>query len=139
MSSTAAAQIFRYHEASKHYFERHAASPGALDWANLPNPFRFYDGITPFLLPLLKKDPEGAHLDLYERGNNYSWDLTVESVAAFLELSLGLSAKKSLHGSAWSLRMNPSSGNLHPTEAYLLLPPMKGAPSSASILLIPNL
>ncbi|MBN0595863.1 SagB/ThcOx family dehydrogenase, partial [Pseudomonas aeruginosa] len=25
-------------------------------------------------------------------------------------------------GTRWALRVNPSSGNLHPTEAYLLLP-----------------
>ena len=37
-----------------------------------------------------------------------------------LQLSLGLSAWKEHGPDRWSLRCNPSSGNLHPTEAYVL-------------------
>ena len=37
-----------------------------------------------------------------------------------LRYSLGLSAWKQFQASRWSLRVNPSSGNLHPTEAYLV-------------------
>jgi SagB-type dehydrogenase family enzyme len=37
------------------------------------------------------------------------------------ELGLGLSAWKSAGPDRWALRNNPSSGNLHPTEGYLLL------------------
>jgi nitroreductase len=33
---------------------------------------------------------------------------------------MGLSAWKAFHGSRWALRVNPSSGNLHPTEAYVV-------------------
>jgi SagB-type dehydrogenase family enzyme len=41
-------------------------------------------------------------------------------VAELLRCSLGLSAWKSIPGSRWALRVNPSSGNLHPTEGYLV-------------------
>jgi hypothetical protein len=35
---------------------------------------------------------------------------------------MALSAwKKIPEGQAWSLRVNPSSGNLHPTESYLII------------------
>jgi SagB-type dehydrogenase family enzyme len=34
---------------------------------------------------------------------------------------MGLSAWKAFQGSRWALRVNPSSGNLHPTEAYIVL------------------
>src|SRR5207253_10562903 len=34
--------------------------------------------------------------------------------------SLALSAWKEFHATRWALRINPSSGNLHPTEGYLL-------------------
>ena len=44
----------------------------------------------------------------------------MDSVGTFLELSLGLSAWKQYGPDQWALRCNPSSGNLHPTEAYLL-------------------
>ena len=40
--------------------------------------------------------------------------------AVLFELALGLSAWKEYGGSRWALRCNPSSGNLHPTEAYVV-------------------
>jgi nitroreductase len=126
MTSTPPAwQVLRYHEETKHSPQRAARSLGYLDWDSQPNPFRYYEGVTPLLLPLLKSDPEGAHLGLYERSYAPAWDIGLESVAAFLELSLGLSAWKAIpEGNKWALRMNPSSGNLHPTEAHLVLPPL---------------
>jgi SagB-type dehydrogenase family enzyme len=42
------------------------------------------------------------------------------------ELALGLSAWKQYAGNRWALRCNPSSGNLHPTEGYAILPAMPG-------------
>ncbi|MGQ0651357.1 MAG: SagB/ThcOx family dehydrogenase, partial [Betaproteobacteria bacterium] len=38
-----------------------------------------------------------------------------------LEYALALSAWKQAGGTRWALRVNPSSGNLHPTEGYLFL------------------
>ena len=37
-----------------------------------------------------------------------------------LRHALGLSAWKRFNASRWALRVNPSSGNLHPTEAYVV-------------------
>ncbi len=54
--------------------------------------------------------------------------LRLTTIAGILELSLGLSAWKEAGGSRWALRMNPSSGNLHPTEAHLIVPAMEGCP-----------
>src|ERR671933_739294 len=51
-------------------------------------------------------------------------DLT--TVAVLFELALGLSAWKEYKGSRWALRCNPSSGNLHPTEGYAVLPALPG-------------
>jgi hypothetical protein len=42
------------------------------------------------------------------------------AIGLFLRHALGLSAWKSYRGSRLSLRVNPSSGNLHPTEAYVI-------------------
>ena len=116
--------IFRYHEETKHHFDRYARSSGSMDWQNQPNPFRFYEDINIIYLPLLKNDPKAAYPDLYRRQNNTPQPFTLENIAGFLELSLGLSAWKSVTGSKWPLRINPSSGNLHPTEAHLVLPAM---------------
>jgi SagB-type dehydrogenase family enzyme len=125
MTSEKFNEIINYHEATKHHYDRYARSPGYMDWKNQPNPFRTYTGSPVHPLKLLKQDPPGAYLDLYERKNNPQQPFTIETIAGFLELSLGLSAWKAAAGSRWSLRVNPSSGNLHPTEAHLILPPMK--------------
>jgi SagB-type dehydrogenase family enzyme len=117
-------KIFRYHEETKHHFDRYARSPGYMDWQNQPNPFRFYEGKNIIYLPLLKNDPKALYLDLYRRQNNTPKPYILENIAGFLELSLSLSAWKSMAGNKWSLRINPSSGNLHPTEAHLVLPAM---------------
>jgi SagB-type dehydrogenase family enzyme len=114
--------IIRYHEETKHHLNRYARSAGHLDWNNQPYPFRHYEGSDPFPLSFLNIDPPGEHLDLYRRDHNPIRECNRETLSGFLELSLGLSAWKGVSGSRWSLRINPSSGNLHPTEAHLILP-----------------
>ncbi len=52
--------------------------------------------------------------------------LTLEAVGALLHLSMGLSAWKQFGPDRWALRCNPSSGNLHPTEAYVLAEGLEG-------------
>jgi SagB-type dehydrogenase family enzyme len=53
----------------------------------------------------------------------------MESLAAFFELALGLTAWKEFGGSRWALRSDPSSGNLHPTEGYAVLPEITELPA----------
>lgn len=125
MNSTEAEGILRYHEETKHRPERYARSPGYMDWENQPDPFRVYEGAAVVDLPLLSRDPPGGHLALYQPERPCA-PFTLDTVAGFLELSMGLSAWKAVSGSRWALRMNPSSGNLHPTETHLLLPRMPG-------------
>jgi SagB-type dehydrogenase family enzyme len=48
--------------------------------------------------------------------------LNTHSVSRLVYRSLAISAWKQFQESRWSLRVNPSSGNLHPTEGWLLLP-----------------
>ncbi len=129
MKSEAVSRIIEYHEATKHHYDRFAKSLGYMDWANQPEPFRTFEGAPAVHLPLLANDPDAAHADLYSRKNNPERPFTVENIAGFLELSMGLSAWKSIPGSRWALRINPSSGNLHPTEAYLALPGSEGIDS----------
>ena len=128
MTVVKAKEIIDYHEITKHHFERYARSSGYMDWKNQPNPFRFYGQVPVIKLPLLQKDPPVTYSGLYERQNNSPRPIVLDNIAGFLELSLGLSAWKAVSGSRWSLRINPSSGNLHPTEAHLILPPMDSSP-----------
>jgi SagB-type dehydrogenase family enzyme len=97
---TALDEVYRYHDGTKHHFNRFARSLGYLDWASQPNPFRSYPGA-----PAVPLSPQpGA---------------SATSIGDLLRESLGLSAWKRFQSSHWSLRVNPSSGNLHPTEAYV--------------------
>ncbi|HRB18238.1 MAG TPA: SagB/ThcOx family dehydrogenase [Nitrospira sp.] len=122
-------RVIAYHVRTKHHFNRYARSLGYLDWANQPNPFRRFDGTQLVRLPLLKADeePRSPSYDaIYQPGSVPVQPLTNRTVSRFFELALGLSAWKKAGESEWALRNNPSSGNLHPTEGYVLLPPTEG-------------
>ena len=122
MAETSWETIVAYHEATKHHFNRYARSAGYMDWRNQPNPFRSFNGAVRRPLALCLRDPELRYNDLFAPAPDAGKELTLASVGAFLELSLGLSAWKAVGNSRWSLRINPSSGNLHPTEGYLVIP-----------------
>ncbi len=109
-----------YHNRTKHHFNQYARSTGYLDWNTQPNPFRFYRGSKQIELPLLKTDFDYSFDYLFDHSKIPPQEITRKTIGSFFELSLGLSAKKSFGGSSWYLRMNPSSGNLHPTESYFI-------------------
>lgn len=117
--------VIEYHERTKHLPNRPASSSGYLDWANEPNPFRSYEGTNTLKLPFTNTDQGANYSDLFERKNNKFQTFSLKNIALLLELSMGLSAWKSHSGTSWALRMNPSSGNLHPTEIHLVLPPLQ--------------
>jgi SagB-type dehydrogenase family enzyme len=125
-SEREATDIVAYHEQTKHRFERMARSLGYLDWQNQPAPFRSYQGSKQIRLPFIKEDPQLPYPLLYSPPGPATQAFALSSIAAFLELSLGLSAWKATASSRWALRINPSSGNLHPTEAHLLVPAATG-------------
>jgi SagB-type dehydrogenase family enzyme len=120
------ALIHGYHEVTKHHPGRYAPGPGRLDWINQPDPFRCFPGAPRVELPLAADRLDSRYDDLYRPGAVRARALDREHVAVLLELSLGLSAWKSYRGSSWALRCNPSSGNLHPTEGYLVCPQLPG-------------
>ena len=95
-----------------------------MDWANQPDPFRRFSGAQTIELPLVPDDSTPPYDSLFHSKETLPQPLTAESLGLFLELSLGLTAWKELQGTRWALRSNPSSGNLHPTEGYVVLPPL---------------
>ena len=115
-------QIIDYHERTKHHLHKYAPGPGFMDWQNQPDPFRSYPGAESIALKLLDQSVALPYHRLFEAHSAEPAALVPDSIAGFLELALGLSAWKTLGGSEWPLRINPSSGNLHPTECHLLLP-----------------
>jgi SagB-type dehydrogenase family enzyme len=122
-------RAIRYHVQTKHHFNRYARSLGYLDWANQPDPFRRYEGARLIPLPLLKPDEEPVspfYDSIYQRGLVPTQPVTVRTLSRFFEFALALSAWKKAGESEWALRSNPSSGNLHPTEGYVVLPEVDG-------------
>ncbi|MCP4482909.1 MAG: SagB/ThcOx family dehydrogenase [bacterium] len=132
-------QIKQYHQKTKHTVNRLASSPGFMDWENQPDPYRFYRDTARINLTLLtEKEIAQSDLcydDLYAvksigsvsprnepATTNSVNNLTLASLSVFFQFSMALSIWKGSNGSQWALRMNPSSGNLHPTETYVLLP-----------------
>jgi len=113
-----------YHERTKHRPARYAASLGYMDWATQPDPFRRYDGAE--LIPLAFSDATPPYHLLFERDRLPAAPVCRESLSQLLRYSLGLAAWKSYGPSQWALRCNASSGNLHPTECYVIVPPLPG-------------
>ena len=130
------ATVREYHDQTKHHFNRFARSLGYLDWATQPDPFRSFDGCRRIGLaePLHAAAafaPEGAaswrdvsYDELFDPASSRP-PLTpgLPAISVFLRYSLGLSAWKQAGPSRWALRVNPSSGNLHPTESYVVCGP----------------
>ncbi len=118
LASQSLVQIIAYHERSKHRLERYAAGPEALDWDAQPNPFREFEGTPRIRLPLVADTLTARFDDLHDAVAPQP--LTLDSIAAMMELSFGISAWKQYGPDKWAVRCNPSSGNLHPTEAYII-------------------
>ena len=112
-------RVFSYHRRTKHHRQRYAAGPPALDWAHQPDPFRTFSGSPRLDLPLRTEEVVRTYRDLYRTDATGS-PLSLSSIAVLLELSFGISAWKQYEHLRWALRCNPSSGNLHPTEAYVI-------------------
>jgi SagB-type dehydrogenase family enzyme len=111
-----------YHERTKHRFNQYAAGPATLDWDEQPESFRWFSGTNQILLPLAGDRLNAPYARLFQPGFIPARQVTKSSLAALFELALGLSAWKEYGDSRWALRCNPSSGNLHPTEGYALVP-----------------
>ena len=112
MPSPHLADVHTYHNGTKHHFQRFARSLGYLDWASQPNPFRSFQDAAALVLPPRPDAPAPAA--------DAAAVLSSEIVGNVLRYALGLTAWKQFGRSRWPLRANPSSGNLHPTEAYVI-------------------
>ncbi len=115
-------QTLAYHVRTKHHMHQYARSLGYLDWATQPDPFRTYASAPHIELELLADRVTSSYGDLFQIGTIPPQLIGAETIGILFELSLGLSAWKQYEGSRWALRCNPSSGNLHPTEGYLIVP-----------------
>ncbi len=126
-------KTIQYHEKTKHNFNGYAKGPGYMDWANQPDPFRRFEGSRLFFLSPIIKDVTPPYVSLFS-AEIISPDLfDIEFLSKLFEMSMGITAWKQAGDSRWALRANPSSGNLHPTEAYLICPGVYGLNSKPGV------
>jgi SagB-type dehydrogenase family enzyme len=120
-----------YHEATKHTVESLRRARHVLDWVNMPDPFRHYEGVPVLDLPT---DPPAPEIPAFDVLQGTSSTTPVGDGPAFLSqllfYSAAISASKYVPstGYNYALRVNPSSGNLHPTEFHFLTRGLKGWP-----------
>jgi SagB-type dehydrogenase family enzyme len=134
-------RLFAYHQATKHTYHSVRTNAHFLDWRNQPNPFRTYEGAPLIALPsepgFSNAGAFATMADLSEKrkaiGASQSEpgepvQLDVNWLSRFLRCSMAVSAWKKAPGGGgrYSLRVNPSSGNLHPTETYLAMTGFSG-------------
>lgn len=112
--------VIDYHQRTKHQLNAYAKGPETLDWDDQPNPFRRFSGCEIVKLPPPGNELTCRFADLDNPANIEVSPLTLDNLGLLLELAFGLSAWKQFGPDRWALRCNPSSGNLHPTEAYVL-------------------
>src|SRR6202050_4717598 len=110
-----------YHEFTKHTVEKLRRTQHFLDWANMPNPFRHYEGVPVLDLPADPPAPQIPALEVLEGrpGNSLAKDgAAFLSQLLFYSASISATKRVSSTGGTYALRVNPSSGNLHPTEFH---------------------
>lgn len=115
-----------YHERTKHHYHRYARSLGYLDWDTQPDPFRRFESAPLIRLPIPTQDTTPPYDRLFRPDAIDPKPVTRESLSELFYYALAVSAWKELQESRWALRVNPSSGNLHPTEGYLLVQAVDG-------------
>ena len=110
-----------YHEFTKHTVEKLRRAQHFLDWANMPNPFRHYEGVPILDLPADPPAPQVPALEVLEgrAGTTLAKDgAAFLSQLLFYSASISATKRVSSTGGTYALRVNPSSGNLHPTEFH---------------------
>ncbi len=113
--------MFAYHEATKHSIESLRRRQHVLEWDNMPDPFRHYEGVPVVDLPAGAAPPGISMMDVL-RGTDGPADSIdgAQFLSRLLFYSASISASKVVPstGYRYALRVNPSSGNLHPTEFH---------------------
>lgn len=87
----------------------------------MPNPFRHYEGVPVLDLPADPPEPQIAALDVLQgkKGATSAPDgAAFLSQLMFYSASISASKRVPSTGYTYALRVNPSSGNLHPTEFH---------------------
>lgn len=143
--------FYQYHHKTKHTVEKLRSSNYRLDWGSQPNPFLHFEGAPVIDLPHVFEDSQQNYFQtMIEMSNQWCGrdkrsqstthgaacgenefgksempsPLSIEDfVSNLLYGGVAISAWKQVVGTEhrWALRVNASSGNLHPTDTAVLL------------------
>ncbi len=133
MNEKALEIVLEYHERTKHDYFRSARSPGYMDWDTQPDPFRRYLGAELVSLPFPRDEEARPYDEMFRPSSGSPAPVNLKNISSLFYYSLAISAWKSISDASWSLRVNPSSGNLHPTEGYLVASSIEGLQTSGSV------
>lgn len=126
-------RLFAYHHATKHSYHSVRTNSHFLDWRNQPDPFRTYEGASLIKLPAESGFPmagtfatmaalaKGTRTDGGSKFQEVQLDMAWLSRLLWHSMAISAWKKVPRTSDRYSLRVNPSSGNLHPTETYLAL------------------
>ncbi len=120
-----------YHEATKHSAESLRRWHHVLDWANMPDPFRLYEGASVVDLPADPPAPQIPALELLRGASGHTGAAdgpAFLSQLLFHSAAISASKRPAPAASRYALRVNPSSGNLHPTEFHFFTRGLKRWP-----------
>lgn len=120
-----------YHGITKHSVASLRRAPHVLDWENMPDPFRHYERVPVLDLPADPPAPETPALEVLNGvfGSGAAADgPTFLSQLLFYSAAISASKRVPSTGYRYALRVNPSSGNLHPTEFHFLTRRLKEWP-----------
>lgn len=120
-----------YHEITKHSVVSLRQASHALDWSNMPDPFRHYEGVPVLDLPADPPAPETPALQVLRslHGTTHAVDgSTFLSQLLLYSAAISASRRVPSTGYRYALRVNPSSGNLHPTEFHFVTQGLKDWP-----------
>jgi SagB-type dehydrogenase family enzyme len=120
-----------YHDATKHSVASLRRAQYGLDWGNMPDPFRHYEGAPLLDLPADPPSLETPTLEVLHGVSGVTPDVDGPAfLSRLLFYSAAISASKRVAstGDRYALRVNPSSGNLHPTEFHFVTRGLKGWP-----------
>src|ERR1700746_1078602 len=102
-----------YHELTKHSVESLRRTQHYLDWANMPDPFRHYEGVPVLDLPADPPMPQAPAIEvlLGRAGSTFAKDGgAFLSQLMYYSASISASKRVPSTGDIYALRVNPSSG-----------------------------
>ncbi|GIW40694.1 MAG: hypothetical protein KatS3mg076_1271 [Candidatus Binatia bacterium] len=119
---------WRYHELTKHSWERIRRHPHVLDWENMPRPFKRYVGLESLPLPRdLPPSKQPALVSLREAGEPAPLELPL--LAKILLFSAGVLRRKRYAGGEIAFRAAACTGALYHVELYVVSGDLPGLPA----------